>query len=1183
LLKRIISGIMLALLLANILLLTFNIQPVESEPKTWTVNDDGSSASSKPHAAQEGTNSADAFRTAATHMSTPAIGSVLENRVLEPGNEATLGDSAWAYDYPEQLVIGLNDTQPNRYLHLMDLISSNGGELLNNVSMNGEVRAVVVGVPRSGMSTFVSQVDDANLSRYIEPNISVQADFAPNDPDWSKQWGPAKIEADYAWNVTVGDPSVLVAVVDTGIDWHHPDLAAHYVPLGYDWVNNNPDPMDDYGHGTHVAGIIGAVINNSLGIAGLAQVRIMAEKVLDASGEGASSNVALGIIHAVDRGAKIINLSLGSNENSELLHEAVKYAYDHGVLIVAAAGNDATNAKSYPAAYGEAVAVSATDNLDNPAVFTSYGDWVDIAAPGVNIYSTFGNDSYAYMSGTSMASPHVAGVAALIWSRFPTMTRDQVWAQLQYSADDLGEPGFDVYYGFGRVNARRAVEQAPTDHDVLVLNLKRPSRMTRGDFATINTTILNMGTSSESDITVRLLVNSSAVNSTIISFLASGASAMVSFSWNANAQGLFNVTSYVLPFRGETVVENNALSAWIEVAIPQVIRVPDQYSTIQGAINAANEGDTVFVASGTYYENVYIVKNSLKLIGENASTTIIDGGGVGDVVVVSVDQTEICGLTVRNSGTNPTEDVPSSGVMVYDCESVNITNVVATNNWGGIFLYCSSNDVLEKNHMTGNHFNFGVDGYELSNFIHSIDESNMVEDKPICYVRNGSNETVSTIVGCVLLVSSTNVTVENLDLANNYAGVFCLNSTSVSITNLNVSWSSVGVYVRNCTSIAVRGSELTENRFGILVEDSEKVAVKNNVINNSLSLGDGIKIIHSTKCQAKLNVLTDCARGLYLSYSNNNTVSLNILRRNSIDLWLYFSNENVVSKNEASSSFLGGIFLTRANSNLLTENCLLNNIQRYDVALIIETSYNNGIYHNNFVNNTYNVFCTNSINAFDDGYPSGGNYWSDYIGVDLYSGLYQNESGSDGIVDKPYVIDPNNRDQYPLMVPWTPIPPAAITVAVEIEPDTLNLRSKSEWITCYIELPEDYDAADINVTTVALNGTIPADSTVKFNRTAVSELILSEGIMVGNVTLTVSGQLDDGTPFVGSVVIRVRMPGDINMDGKVDGRDIISAARSFGTVPGDPRWNSTADENEDGRIDGRDMVAVARSFGKSYI
>jgi parallel beta-helix repeat protein len=1047
------------------------------------------------------------------------------------------------------------------------------------------------------MPTFVSEVENANLSRYIEPNMSFEADFVPNDPDWPKQWGLAEIEADYAWNITIGGPSVLVAIIDTGIDWNHPDLTANYVPLGYDWVNNDEQPMDDFGHGTHVAGIIAAVTNNGLGIAGLAQAKIMAEKVLDETGYGSSSDISQGIIHAVDRGAKIINLSLGSYDRSKLLHESVKYAYDHGVLIVAAAGNDATTAKCYPAAYDEVAAVSATDKLDNPAEFTNYGDWVDVAAPGVDVYSTLYSNSYAYMSGTSMASPHAAGVAALIWSRFPNMTRDQVWAQLQYSTDDLGEPGIDVHYGFGRINARKAVEQAPTGHDVLILNL-------RASLLTVNTTILNMGTNSEGNIMVQLLVNGSRVNSTIISFLASGASTMVSFSLSPDVQGLLNVTSYVVPLKGETMVENNALSAWMRLRLPLVIRVPEQYSTIQDAIDAANEEDTIFVASGVYYENVHIRKDSLRLIGEEASSTIIDGGGSKDVVLVWADHTEIRGFTVRNSGGNPSGNVPFSGVLVYDCENVNITDMVAANNWCGIFLYCSSNVELEGNRMAGNHFNFGVDGYVLSNFIHCIDESNTVEDKPICYIKNGNNRTVSTTAGCVLLVNSTNITVEKLELVHNHAGVFCLSSTNISVSSLKASWNNAGVYVRNCSSIIVRSSNLTENGFGILVEDSEKVTAKSNNINNSRSFGDGIKIIHSTKCQARLNVLTDNTCGLYLSYSSNNTVSSNVLRRNYIDLWLYCSNENVVSKNEASNSLLAGIFLTRAHNNLLTENCLLNNIELFynSIALIIETSFNNSIYHNNFINNTHNVFIIDSANAFDDGYPAGGNYWSDYMDVDLYSGPYQNETGSDGIGDTPYAIDADNLDRYPIMSRWTPTPPV-ITASANIEPHTLNLKSRSEWIICHIELPEDYDVADINASTARLNDTIPADLnattigdcdndgipdlTAKFNRTAVSESILSQGIMLGNVTLTLTGKLYDDTGFEGSDVIEVRMPGDVNMDGKVRIADVLIVAQAFGTSasnPGNPpRWNPVADETGDGQIRVDDVLAVALNFGKTYV
>jgi len=206
----------------------------------------------------------------------------------------------------------------------------------------------------------------------------------------------------------------------------------------------------------------------------------------------------------------------------------------------------------------------------------------------------------------------------------------------------------------------------------------------------------------------------------------------------------------------------------------------------------------------------------------------------------------------------------------------------------------------------------------------------------------------------------------------------------------------------------------------------------------------------------------------------------------------------------------------------------------------------------------------------------------------LHSGPYQNETGNDGIGDTPYVIDENNRDHYPLMNPWTPI---------EIDPDILNLRTRGKWITSYIELPEYYNVSDIDVSSIMLNGSIPAelhpvgvgdydndtvpDLMVKFNRTQVAEYILSKGIMTGNVTLTISGYLIDGTMFEGSDIIRVRMPRDINIDGKVDIKDIFLAIKAFNSIPEYPRWNPIADENEDNKIDIRDIFIIIRNFGKT--
>jgi hypothetical protein len=306
--------------------------------------------------------------------------------------------------------------------------------------------------------------------------LRVQVESLPNDPYWSLQWGPKKIEADWAWNATFGDPSILVAVIDSGIDYNHPDLAANYVGLGYDWVNNDIDPMDDYGHGTKVAGIIAASMNNGIGIAGLAQVKVMAEKVFDKEGTGWNSWVADAILHATDQGAKIISMSLSTGSNDSLIYSAVKYAYENNVLLVAAAGNEEDDAKRYPAAYDEVIAVTSTDENDQKADTSNFGDWVELAAPGEDIFTTDLLDEnlppdyqyYRWGSGTSFACPHVSGLAALIWSQFPNATRDWVRNRLRDTADDLGDPGFDIIYGYGRINARKAFNgTSPSVHYTL--------------------------------------------------------------------------------------------------------------------------------------------------------------------------------------------------------------------------------------------------------------------------------------------------------------------------------------------------------------------------------------------------------------------------------------------------------------------------------------------------------------------------------------------------------------------------------------------------------------------------------------------------------------------------------------------------------------------------------------------
>jgi len=483
---------------------------------------------------------------------------------------AEWGNFAYVDDDSAELVVGVNNTRSENYAELVNLATERGGAFVNEIRMGEEYEAVVVDLPFDAISFFVAEVKKANLARYIEPNMKLHVNFVPNDPKWTMQWGPKKIEADYAWNTTTGNRSILVAVIDTGVDYNHSDLDDNYVALGYDWVNNDTDPMDDHSHGTHCAGIIAAETNNTIGVAGIAQVTIMAEKAFNQSGDGLEDDIANAIIHAVDQGANILSNSWGDYEENQLIHNAINYAYSHGLLIIAAAGNEDTSSKLYPAAYDEIVAVTATNSSDNKASFSNYGNWVEVAAPGASIHSTIPGGSYGDKSGTSMACPHVAGVAALIWSRFPNVTRDWVRAQLRYTSDDLGAPGFDQYYGYGRVNARRAVEEAPPSRDLLILDSKVPSAVELGKNITADVTVVNFGFEDESNVTAQLLVNGTTVGSVDVGFLASGASATVSYSWTPRARGKYNVTVYVLPVLGENDTANNVVSKMVRVRYVEV-------------------------------------------------------------------------------------------------------------------------------------------------------------------------------------------------------------------------------------------------------------------------------------------------------------------------------------------------------------------------------------------------------------------------------------------------------------------------------------------------------------------------------------------------------------------------------------------------------------------------------------
>jgi thermitase len=329
-----------------------------------------------------------------------------------------------------------------------------GGQVKETIA---DIGVQVVTVP-NGQAEKKAKAYSSNVRvAYAEPDFVAEALGSPDDPWFVNQWGMVKIQAPQAWEVTTGSPTINIAILDTGVDQDHPDLAGKLI--GNINFSNSATVDDVYGHGTHVAGIAAAMTDNAIGVAGLGYAAtIMNVKVLSDVGAGAYSWIASGIIWATDNGADVINMSLGGPSDSSALEDAINYAWSKGVVVVAAAGNNGDSTPMYPAYYTNCMAVAATDSLDRLAGWSNYGDWVDVAAPGVSIISTINNGGYGIMSGTSMASPHVAGLAALVFtvvtdSNSNGRLNDEVRAHIEANCDDIGVSGI----GLGRIDAYEAV------------------------------------------------------------------------------------------------------------------------------------------------------------------------------------------------------------------------------------------------------------------------------------------------------------------------------------------------------------------------------------------------------------------------------------------------------------------------------------------------------------------------------------------------------------------------------------------------------------------------------------------------------------------------------------------------------------------------------------------------------
>ena len=323
-----------------------------------------------------------------------------------------------------------------------------------------QIKVRLIKVPEHALEKVKAALEKNPHISFVEYNFIAQGFAEPNDEKYSSQWHLPKISAPDGWDMCTGSDMAPIAIIDSGVDPTHPDLSDKLI-RGYNFLENNTDTHDVRGHGTAVAGTAAAISNNVAGVAGVAWGNpIMPLVVLNSDNWASYYDIARAITFAADNGIRVINISIGGSSSSSTMQNAINYAWTKGTLVFACAMNNATSTPYYPAACEHVVAVSATTSSDTRASFSNYGNWIDIAAPGASILTTNRGGGYGYWNGTSFASPIAAGLAGLIISANPDLTNTQVVEIITQNADDLGDPGFDQYYGYGRVNAHASLVAA---------------------------------------------------------------------------------------------------------------------------------------------------------------------------------------------------------------------------------------------------------------------------------------------------------------------------------------------------------------------------------------------------------------------------------------------------------------------------------------------------------------------------------------------------------------------------------------------------------------------------------------------------------------------------------------------------------------------------------------------------
>ena len=600
---------------------------------------------------------------------------------------------------------------------------------------------------------------------FAEPNGFYEEAVIPDDPYFDELWGlhntgqtggtpDADIDAIETWDIHTGDEDTIIAIIDSGIDYYHEDLSEkiwinHGEDIngngivddedfngidddqngfiddlrGWDFVYNDNNPNDIRTHGTHCSGTAAALSDNGIGISGVCwNSVIMAVKVLNDDGQGYWTDIADGIVYAADMGADVISMSIQGQSYSDYLALAVDYALSKDVVLVACAGNWNSQIISYPAGYDGVLSVAATDHNDKKASFSNFGEWIYVSGPGVDILSTEPSDSYGYKSGTSMATPHVAGLAALIRSYVPSFTYHEVLQRIIEYTDNIDDvnPGYEGLLGSGRINAYEALPKY--EHNIGVKDISTTSSHVKPfDPITIGTSIFNSGIHDENDIVVIFRVDNEEIDQVIIPLIERNTYQYVEFLWIPEEPDIYSISiNATITNVIEEYYNDNEKSITVVAGVHNT-DTDECFETIQQAIDDADtiDGHSIVAPCGLYKEHV-VINKSISLIGLNRDNTIIESIA-SDISVIEIEDANsihVSGFSLRNG---------TCGVYVKSVSNTEISdNVISDNIGAGIYLFSSYGSLIFDNIIANN--NQGIYNTDLS-ISNTIYDNNILDNQ----------------------------------------------------------------------------------------------------------------------------------------------------------------------------------------------------------------------------------------------------------------------------------------------------------------------------------------------------------------------------------------------------------------------------------------------------------------------